>query len=136
MPDYGNDQLMALMEMGDIGGLEKKQAQQQAMANALRAGAMQPSSSKNWTAQLSRGLQGVGGLMGQRRADQMLGAPGTGAAGSEGAMAMPGTVMGEKQRALQRVRGILSPQKKPLTAADDPSLAYSGQGGGMDPYGE
>lgn len=124
---YSDPQYQAQMEMMgyDIGGLEKKQAQQQALATALRSQAMQPSSSKNWTAQLSRGLQGVGGALAQRGADKMSGTPGAG-----GAMADAGTIMGAKQRALQAARGVFSGQKKPLTMADDPSLAYSGQGGG------
>lgn len=127
MADYSDPQFQAQMEMMgyDIGGLEKKQAQQQALASALRGQAMQPSASKNWTSQLARGLQGVGSAVAQRGANQMYGTPGAG-----GAMADPGTIMGAKQRALQAARGVFSPQKKPLTMADDPSLAYSGQGGG------
>ena len=58
MADMSDPQFAALLQMEDLGGMEKKLAQQQAVSNALRSQALQPSAGKDWASQMSRGLQG------------------------------------------------------------------------------
>jgi len=58
MPDYGNDQLAALLEMQDVGEAERQLQQQQALAGQLRGQALAPSSGKDWGSQLARAMQG------------------------------------------------------------------------------
>ena len=77
-PTFNNDQYAALLQMDDLGGLEKKMAQQNALATTLRGQALQPSAGKDWASQLSRGLQG--GMAGLAAKQQATGLDAYGAA--------------------------------------------------------
>jgi hypothetical protein len=56
---YSDDQLAALLGMEDLNAQEKQLARQQAMTQALRGSALQPSAHKDVGSQLARGLQGA-----------------------------------------------------------------------------
>ena len=67
-----NEQIAALMGMEDLDIEEQKMARQQAMADQLRAQAMQPSAGKDWGSQTARALQGIGAAYGMRQGQQNL----------------------------------------------------------------
>jgi len=59
-----NELVNAFLTMQDLSAQEKQLAQQQAMAQQLRTGAMGPSAGKDFGSQGARALQGVGALIG------------------------------------------------------------------------
>ena len=65
-----DEQLAALLEMEDLGGMERKMQQQNALASQLRGSALQPSSGKDFGSQLARGLQGGMAGMAMKQAGQ------------------------------------------------------------------
>lgn len=64
-----DEQLRAILEMGDITGAEQDLARQQAVATQLRRTAMEPAG-RHWTAQAARALQGIGSAYGQYAGDK------------------------------------------------------------------
>jgi|SRR5215470_9210870 len=99
MPDYDDDQFLALLGQQNITGQEHDLARQAALANQLRQGAT--GGRMDWASQLGRGLTGIAGgyMTGQ---------------------------LGEKEKALGQSRqSVIDAFRRKRTAGIDPGALVS-----------